>query len=69
MALREKLETAIFGNSLKLKQLRKERDDLEKKKHFNEQLEYAYNKRCDEIRDLYCKINAYLEVLKWMDEE
>ena len=69
MTLRERIEAAIAENKIRLDQLHVERDDLFKKKHFNDQLKYAYNRKCDEIQDLRCKISTYLEVLKWIEEE
>lgn len=69
MSIKQRIESAIAENKEKLHKLCIERDDLDKKKHFNDQLKYAYNKRCDEIQDLRCKTNIYLEVLNWIEEE
>ncbi len=69
MTLKEKINEAIETATKQLEILRAERDNLEKKKHFNWQLECAYEKRCDDIQALRNKLSAYLEVLKWIDEE
>ena len=69
MTLKERIESAIAENKLKIDKLSIERDNLEKKQYFNEHLKYAYNRRCAEIHKLIDKNNTYLEVLGWMDEE
>ena len=69
MTLRERIEAAIKTATEKIGILCVERDNLEKKKHFNWQLESAYEKRCEDIQALRYELSAYLEVLNWMDEE
>jgi len=69
MTLKEKLNEAIETTTKQMGTLCAERDDLEKKKHFNWRLECAYEKRCEDIQALRNKLGAYLEVLNWMDEE